>query len=31
MSHLLTSGPFGMVFEHFQGYFHPKDLANEFI
>jgi hypothetical protein len=24
VSHLLTSGPFGMVFEHLQDYFHPR-------
>lgn len=31
MYHLSTCGPFGMVFEHFQDYFDPKDLASGFI
>jgi hypothetical protein len=31
MYHLLTCGPFGMVFQHFQDYFDPKDLASGFI
>jgi hypothetical protein len=30
MLHLSTSGFFGIVFEHFQDYFHPKNLANGF-
>jgi len=30
MSHLLASGPYGMVVEHFQDCFHPEDLVNGF-
>jgi hypothetical protein len=30
MLHLLTNGPFGMVFEHLRDYFHLEDLASEF-
>jgi hypothetical protein len=30
MPHLSASGPFKMVFEHLQDYFHLKDLANGF-
>jgi len=31
MFHLSVSGPFSMVFEHFQDSFNPKDLASGFI
>jgi hypothetical protein len=31
MSHLLVSGPFGMVFEHFQNIFDLKDSVSGFI
>jgi len=31
MPHLLKSGKSGMVFEHFQNYFHPEDLMNGFL
>jgi hypothetical protein len=31
MPHLSTSGPYGMVFEHLQNYFHPKDSTNGFL
>jgi hypothetical protein len=30
MPHLSISGPFGMVFEHLQDCFHPKDSTNGF-
>jgi hypothetical protein len=30
MSHLLTSGPSGMVFEHLWDYFQPKNSTNGF-
>jgi hypothetical protein len=30
MSHLLASGVFGMIFEHFQNYFHSINLTNGF-
>jgi hypothetical protein len=31
MSHLSAGGPFGMVFEHLQDAFDPKDSTNNFI
>ncbi len=31
MSHLSTSGPCGMVFEHLQDCFHLEDLASGFL
>jgi hypothetical protein len=31
MSHLSTSGPFGMVFEHFRNFFDLEDSTNGFI
>ncbi len=31
MPHLLWSGPFGMIFEHFWNCFHPIDLASGFF
>jgi len=31
MPHLLASGPFGMVFEHFQNCFHLVDSTNGFL
>jgi hypothetical protein len=31
MSHLSTRGPFGMVFEHLQDAFDPKNSINDFI
>jgi hypothetical protein len=31
MFHLSISGPFGMVFEHLQDSFNPKDLTSGFI
>jgi hypothetical protein len=30
LGHLLVHGPLGMVFEHFQDLFDPKDLVNYF-
>jgi hypothetical protein len=31
MLHLLTSGPFGMVFKHLRDCFHSKDSTNGFL
>ncbi len=31
MLNLFTSGLFGMVFEHFQNFFHPKDFVSGFL
>jgi len=31
MSHLLASGPFGMVFEHIWDYFQPKNSTSGFL
>jgi len=31
MLHLSTSGPYGMVFEHLQNCFHPKDSTSGFF
>jgi hypothetical protein len=31
MPHLLANGHFGMVFEHLQDFFHPKDSASGFF
>jgi hypothetical protein len=31
MFHLFVGGPFGMIFEHFQNAFDPKDSTNNFI
>jgi hypothetical protein len=31
MPNLFASGPYGMVFEHFQNYFHFEDFANGFL
>jgi hypothetical protein len=30
MPHLLTNGPFGMVLEHFQDFFHLEDSTSGF-
>jgi hypothetical protein len=30
MLNLFTSGIFGMAFEHFQNYFHPKNVTSGF-